>query len=233
MISWRLALPVACVVLWATSISAQDLSRYREYQFGMSVATVAQEAGVSPAAVRVLHQRPALIEELDWQPTRVSAALPGQGEPVRTVRFTFYQGKLFRMVVTYDRDRTEGLTTEDIVEAMSPSYGLATLLATEIPSSNSLAHQDSGLGYDMMLVAHWEDPQYSVNLVRSSYGSHFGLVLFSKEADLAAAVATVEAQRLNREEAPQREVDRLKKQADTDRVSQEKARVVNKLAFRP
>jgi hypothetical protein len=39
----------------------------REFQFGMSVATVAQQAGVSPTAACVLHQRPALIEELDWQ----------------------------------------------------------------------------------------------------------------------------------------------------------------------
>jgi hypothetical protein len=232
MIIWRLALPVACVVLWAPSVSAQDLSRYREFQFGMSLAAVAQQAGVSLAAARVVHERPARIEELDWRPAPVFAAQPGQGEPVRIARFLFYEGRLFRIAVSYDRDRTEGLTTEDIVEALSASYGPPVLPATRIPAATALAHEDSGFGYDMTLAAHWQDSQYSINLVRSSHGFGFGLVLFSKRDDAAARLATTEAIRLDVQQAPQREVDRLKEQADVDRARHEKARLVNRLAFR-
>jgi chaperonin GroES len=46
-------------------------------------------------------------------------------------------------VVSYDRDRTEGLTVEDMVEALSAKYGRATLPATAIRPSLSRVSKDS------------------------------------------------------------------------------------------
>jgi len=61
----------------------------------------------------------------------------------------------------------------------------------------------------------------------------FGLIAFSKQLDALARNAIVESLRLDALQAPQREADRLKKQDDENHNQQEKARLVNKPAFRP
>jgi len=48
--------------------SAQDLSRYREAAFGSSVSAVVAMTGTQAADVKVIHQRPSLIQELAWRP---------------------------------------------------------------------------------------------------------------------------------------------------------------------
>ena len=41
---------------------------------------------------------------------------PSQADSARDILSSFYNGELFRIVVTYDKDRTEGMTAEDIVD---------------------------------------------------------------------------------------------------------------------
>jgi hypothetical protein len=83
------------------------------------------------------------------------------------------------------------------------------------------------------VLARWEDLQYSFNLVRFSIEDNFGLIAFSKQMDALARTATVESLLLEVSQAPQREADRQKKQDDENHIQQEKARLVNKPAFRP
>ena len=100
-----------------------------------------------------------------------------QTDPVKTILFSFYNGELFRIVVNYDRDETEGLTTEDMIEAISAKYGTATKPAsTEIAFSSTQVYNDSEL-----IIARWEDSQYSFNLYRSAYQPTFGMIAFSKK----------------------------------------------------
>ena len=221
-----LAMSIAWVVISSSVISAQDLAKYREFQLGMSLVAVAQRAGITPEA-RVLHQRPELIQELTWQPPRRLGSSPPE-DAVRQVLLSFYSGQLFRIVVSYEWDRTEGLTVEDVVEALSVRYGPATLPATEISSAVSRVYGDSD-----KIVAHWEDAEHSLNLVRPSYASTFGLVVFSKRLDALARAAIIEAIRLDEQEAPGRAIERKKKQEDEDYARREHARNVNKTAFRP
>ena len=142
--------------------------------------------------------------------------------------FSFYDDQLFRMVVTYDREAILGLTAEDLVEAISTSYGLALLPATPIePSWTPVSNSNE------KSVAHWEDPKHSLTLFRSSYPSTFGLVVLSRNLDALARIATIEAMRLDKQEAPQRELDRQRDQTEGDRGKQEEARRVNKPRFRP
>jgi hypothetical protein len=221
---------------------AQDLSKYRDFQLGTSLTAVAQQAGISPEP-RVLQERPALIQELMWQPPRVLAS-SARADSVRKVLFSFYNGQLFRMVVTYDRERTEGMTAEDFVDAISETYGLPTLPATQLMSasvvpgrSDSPAHwQDSrysqNLDYDDKVLARWGDSRHSIHLFQSPYQTAFGLVAFSKPLDALARASTVEAARLDAQEAPQREIDRQQKQTDDSRVKKEAARRTNKPIFR-
>ncbi len=209
-------------------IDTPDLSRYREFQFGMNLLAVAKQADVKPSEARVIHQRPAVIQELEWRPSRSIGSSP-QGDPVKEVLFSFYNGELFRMVVNYDQLKTEGLTDEDMVEAISAKYGTATRPEAKIILFSSFqVYNDSE-----KVIARWEDSQYSFNLFRSSYQPTFGILVLAKRLDALAGAAIVEAIRLDEREAPQREIERQKKQDEKNHAAQEQARLVNKPSFRP
>jgi hypothetical protein len=49
-------------------IHAQDLSGYRGFQLGMSLAAAAKQAEIKPSEAKVIYQRPADIQELEWRP---------------------------------------------------------------------------------------------------------------------------------------------------------------------
>jgi hypothetical protein len=205
----------------------QDLSKYREFQFGMNLLAVAKQADVKSTEARVVHQRPALIQELEWRPQRSLSTSP-EGDTVKEVLFSFYNGELFRIMVNYDQYKTEGLTNEDMVEAISSRYGVAIRPAAKIILFSSFhVYNDSE-----KVIARWEDSQYSLNLFRSSYQPTFGLLVFSKRLDARAVAAIAEAIRLDDQEAPQREIQRQKKQDEENRAAQEKARPANKASFR-
>ena len=208
-------------------VDAQDLSRYRDFQLGMNLLAVAKQADVEPSEARVIHQRPALIQELQWR-LRGSLSSSPQADPVSEVLFSFYNGELFRMVVNYDRHRTEGLTDEDMVEAISAKYGTATRPEAKIILFSSFhVYNDSE-----KVIARWEDSQYSFNLFRSSYQPTFGMLVYSKFLDAPARAAIVDAVQLDEQEAPQREIERQKQEDEANRAEQEAARLVNKAAFR-
>jgi hypothetical protein len=213
-------------VLWMPLIEAQDLSRYREYQFGMSLPAVAKQADVKQSDAKAVHQRPAMIQELEWRPQH--SASP-ESDPVKDVLFSFYNGELFRMVVNYDPDKTQGLTNEDLVGAISATYGIPTRPAAKTITFSSA----QGYSETEKILARWEDAQYSLNLFRSSYPSTFGMVAFSKRLDAIARLAIINSIRLDQQEAPQREIERQKKEAQENRAMEEKARLANKANFRP
>jgi hypothetical protein len=144
--------------------------------------------------------------------------------------FSFYNDELFRIVVTYDREKVKGLTEKDLIDGISATYGSGTTPAATITRSpfGQTYREDPD-----KVLARWEDGQYSFNLIRSSYGATFGMVIFSKQLDASAQAAVSEAVRLDKQEAPQRELDRQKQQEADAVVAQEKARVANKPRFRP
>ena len=225
-----LALSIFCLVLSAPMLEAQDLSGYRGFHLGMTLVAAAQQARLPVTAARVLSHRPQLIQELEWQP---QAQFGSSGpEAVKTARFTFYDGVLYKIAVVYDRNRIEGLTAEDFVEAMAASYGTPILASTPVGDAVPAAYIDYGLGTDLTVAARWADSKHTVSLVQSRYPSAFGLVLLSPGPDGLAREAAATSARLDLLEAPQREAARLQTQADQDRARAAKARSVNKPVFR-
>jgi hypothetical protein len=221
---WLQAVPVS-----APATGVPDLSRYRGFQFGETLPAVAKQAGLELSEAKLIHERPAVIQELEWPIWLSSSFSSPQVDPVKTILFSFYNGELFRIVVTYDRGETEGLTTEDMIEAISAEYGSATKPAnTAIAFSSTQVYNDSEV-----VIARWEDPQYSFNLYRSTYQPTFGMIALSKRLDVLARAATAEAIRLDAQEAPQREIQRQNREEEKNRAQQEKARVANKAHFRP
>ncbi len=211
------------LLLAAPLLRAQDLSKYRHFTLGMSLTRVLERTDQKMADVKVIHGRPALIQELTWWPPNLPRA-SFQSDAVEQILFSFYNGELYKISVTYDRASTEGLTAEDMVKSISAKYGPATNAVLEVDS----ARNDR---YDVRqkAVASWEDAQYSFNLVRSSYADRLGLVIYSKRVNEEAELAIAEAAKLDEQEGPQREAAIHKKQMDDLEVARQK----NQKIFRP
>jgi hypothetical protein len=217
---------ILCAALGTSILCAGDFSNYRGLQFGMNVSAAAKQAGTKPTDVRTAHERPALIQEMEWQPRSRFLADPAKADSVQDGLLCFYNGELFRIIVTYDRSKVEGMTAEDMVEAISLAYGAATKPSVEIA-------YHSNYGEVATVLARWEDPEYSYNLVRTGNRSSFAMVLYSKRLDALAQEAIVEAVRLDAKEAPQRELEKQKRREEEERLVLEKARLVNRPNFRP
>jgi hypothetical protein len=230
MISVRLLALVAFgVVLSGSGVNAQDLSRYRNFELGSRLSSVVTMSGARPADVKVVHRRPAMIQELVWRPPYVSTSTRVAADPVRDIVFTFYNDRLFRIVITYQRDRTEGLTNEDLIDALSVTYGVPVIpSARQGGPASSPGHVD-----ERTTVAQWEDADHSLTLSRGTFPMLFRLGLVSRSLDDLAEAAAIEAIRLDDSEAPAREADRLQTEIADARAAQEKARLANKAAFRP
>ena len=211
------------LLLTAPLLWAQDLSKYRHFTFGMSLTRVLERTDQKMADVKAIHGRPALIQELTWWPPN----LPGtsfRSDTVEQILLSFYNGALYKISVTYDRTSTQGLTAEDMVKSISAKYGPPTNIPLEIDSATNDR-------YDVKqeLVASWEDSQYSLKLVRSSFSGDFELVIYFKRLNAEAEADLAEAVKLEKQEEPQREAERQKKQTD----DLEATRLRNQKSFRP
>ncbi len=218
---------VAVSLIVGGEATAQDLSRYRDYALKATVTSVAAKGGVRPDDATTLHQRPATIQELRWRTPYVYDA-NGPADPVREMAFTFYDDALYQIVVHYDRDRTEGLTNKDMLDALSVTYGTPAL--AKEPAGTTLP---MGAFPDTVIVARWENAESLVTLVRGSYAPDYRLVVMSKPLGTLATNAIREAVRLNALEAPQREAAQRKTVADDARAALDKKRTDNKATFRP
>jgi hypothetical protein len=218
---------VLCFVFSSSVGIAQDLSQYRDFQFGMKLDAVAKQIQMKPADAKTRYDRPALIQTLEWNQVGYSDSA-AKNASVRSIRFDFYNGELSKMVVTYNPVETNGLTAEDLIEAISTRYGPATTPGDSVSVSDSTTYEDQE-----KVLARWDNEQYSYNLYRSSYGSTFGLVAFSKMLDLMARNASREADRLDKLEAPAKELAQQKKRDEDTRAAQEAARSINRPKFHP
>ncbi len=204
---------------------AADLSKYRHFQLGTDLPAIAKQVGASPSQAKVVHRRPALIQELEWRPQGLGPS--SKTEAVQEVVFSFYDGELFRIAINYDRYKTEGLTADDFIEAISATYGIA-----EKPTAPANAVQ-GGYGDQEEIVARWQDLQYCFDLIRSSYGPSFKVIGVLKRLQTPAQAAITEAKRLDYQEAPQRDAARIADEKEAGRAKLEKSRLVNKPKFRP
>jgi hypothetical protein len=182
---------------------------------------VAEQAQMNPADVTIVHKRPAMIEELSWRAP--------SGDSVKNIKFGFYEGELFRMIVSYNGYNTEGLTAQDMVEAISETYGERIDSRTE-PITLPTIYDDEEL---VPVLARWTDPNWSFNLVRSKHAPTFYLGALSAQLYPAAEAANMEALRLERQEARRKELKRLEEREEQRRLQIEQARTDNVLSFRP
>lgn len=209
----------------SASAWAADLSKYRDFELGTELQAVVKQVGANVSQAKVIYSRPALIQELEWWPQPIGPS--SRTEQAKEVVFGFYDGKLYRIAVNYDRYETEGLTTGDFIEAISATYGIAEKLTAP---ANVMHGQ---YGDPEEIVARWQDSQYRFDLIRSSYGPVFRLVGVVKRLEGLAQAAIAEAERLDEQEAPQRDAARAADEMKAERAKLERSRLVNKPRFRP
>lgn len=207
-----------------STLCAADFSSYRGFDFGMTLAEGAKKAGTAASAARIIHQKPALIQELDWRPS--SPLDSSQGDPVQDGILSFYNGELYRIAITYDRYKVEGMSAADIVSGVSAMYGAATEPMVDIAFH-------SNYGETARVLARWENAEYSYNLIQTGSRSSFAMILYSKRLGALAQTAIAESLRLDALNAPQKALALQKERDDESRAKLEKTRSVNLPNFRP
>jgi hypothetical protein len=209
------------------STSAQEPSHYRDYVLGTSLEAVVTASGARPGDVKTIHERPATIQRLLWRAPYVRST-DISPDPVREIAFSFYNDALYQVIVSYDRQRTAGLTNKDVIESLSATYGPAAVASAQsrfdVPSD--------GLA-GSVAVARWQSADALVMLLRAEDGLEFQMILESKAAGASARRAIRESTRLDTLEAPRRDLERRTKEASDAEAERDKARVTNKAAFRP
>jgi hypothetical protein len=230
MIARTFAICAFGMVFLTHGLEAQGPAQYRHFSLGSDLASVSTLAGVAASEAKTIHERPAVLQDLEWRPSRwVLGSTAASTDPVEQIVFSFYNDQLFRVVVDYGRSRTEGMTDADMIEAISVLYGTPV---NRIPGTARVASRvetESGSP-----VARWGDANHAAVLYRtSSYRNAFRLIVNDSPLQDLARKAQTEAMRLDQQEAPRREIARQQKERDDGRAAAEKARIENKESFQP
>ena len=135
-----------------------------EFELGSDVAVVSTVTSTAASDLKVIHHRPAVIQELTWRPRYGArrAASPDT-ESVEQVVFGFHDGRLFRVTVDYDREQTKGLVDADMVEAISAVYGPQVKPSVSRRRQAPSVYDDPGTP-----IAQWGNADNSVRSYRSS-----------------------------------------------------------------
>ncbi|HKT79836.1 MAG TPA: hypothetical protein VJP86_06420 [Vicinamibacterales bacterium] len=219
------------VALLGEPASAQEFSRYRTFELGATVASVSTATGVVASQVQTLHERPAVLQEIEWRPSRWSTGtISASSDPVEQMVFSFYNDALYRIVVDYRHGATEGMTNADMIEAIAAVYGAPLAKSVRLPARvPSEVEAASGTA-----VARWGDTEHAIVLYRTSaYGDALRLIVTALPVDALARTAASQAKRMDEREAPSREIARQKQEQADGVAAAEKARVENKKIFLP
>lgn len=224
---------VALIVALGVSVPAiaQERGEYRDFQLGASVAAISALTDTRVADATLLHERPALMQELRWRPSSSGTAgrSPSRGKGLELVTFSFYENQLYRMMIDYERAQTQGMTDRDMVDAISASYGP--------PSSSKFSDEWTGArGSESVasrLVARWNGPDYAIAVSRWAYGGAWRLVVESTPLATLARTADLQAIVLDVKEGPQREAERSRRDQQRKDDAEAAARAANKATFQP
>jgi hypothetical protein len=223
----------AFVVALAAGVSAagQDQGQYRDFQLGASVATISTLTETRSADVTVVHERPAVMQELRWIPSSSGAAgrSRARGGGLQQIVFSFYENQLYRLMIDYERSETKGMTDRDMVDAISAVYGQ--------PSSSKIFSAGTDVRAEEVVVsrvvARWNGPGYAVAVSRWAYGGAWRLVIESMPLAELAHTADARALVLDIQEGPQREAERARREQQGKDDAETAARTANRATFKP
>lgn len=223
---------LVAAVMGARPAAAQDLSSYRGFAFGSSVASVLATTGVNSnaSAVKIIHQRPALLQELAWRPQYSTARPAASVEAAQEITFRFHDDQLFSVTVLYEARLVAGLTNMDVIDAVSAVYGPPMLTAA---AKQGPVPAPAGTINGSTALARWLSADHEFTLLREVYPATYRLIGVSKRLAALARASEIESVRLDRLEAPKRAAAEAVAEVERKRIADEKARTTNKGEFRP
>jgi len=201
-------------------------SHYRGVTLGDSVEAVVGHLNATEADVKVVHARPTLVQQISWRPRRLISGTNSEPDPMAEMVLTFHLGRLARIAVIYERERTQGLTDADLNEALSGVYGTSMLPSTTMGTTIALPAE-------LQAVGRWGDSETQVLLWRETYPERVRLTITAIEADRAMQEAILDGVRLNTSEAPARDLALRAAEAAALRTRDENVRRQNKATFKP
>lgn len=227
----RLLTVAAAAVLAVQAVAASPVySRYRGVSIGDSVGAAVTALNMTASDVAVVHARPSLIQQLTWRPNQYFSARTSTPDALAEMVLTFHLGRLARVVATYDRDRTEGLTDDDLRDSFAAAYGASMLIPT---ASTTATRSVAAAVGEPRIIGQWGDGQTLVVLWREVYPPRVKLTVSSVAAARLMQDASASSERLDAAEAPTRDMVRRVSDAQTQRQRAEQSRVGNKAAFKP
>ena len=190
--------------------SAADPTTFREFVLGSSVAAVRAVATAPDHDLFVMHDRPAVLQVLEWRLPRPTESGPAP-EAVREMVFSFIDGKLYRIAVAYDEARTAGLTRAAMTAALDATYGVRS------PSIRAIHRTQDPLDA-APVVAQWQREDAMVSLQYIHYIDAYRLLVTSVPLEQAARTATAAARALEAREASARRAAARKRPVEIDRI---------------
>ena len=224
-----LSLPLWLALAVPAAAAEPVFATYRGVGLGDPVSAVVSHFKMTPDQVLTVHEPPTLVQRLNWRPRRFvpdpTVALPSLDE----IEFTFHRDRLVRIVVTYDFERTEGLTDADLREAFTSTYGPPALVSTDRPVTAGIAEMPA----PPVVVGQWGDGDTLVLVSRLLYPRRVVLTIASIAEERVMDAAVAEAARLDAQGAPAREIAQRAIDAELRQTQSDKARRRNKVAFTP
>ena len=170
-------------------------SHYRTLALGDSVPAVVETLKARPTDVKIVQERPTLIQQLTWRRQRYVSGESAVVDPVDEMVLTFHLGQLTRIAVSYERNRTEGLTDADLTDAFVDVYGPPMLPSTSSHTTRVKSAPGAALGL-------WSDGVTLVTLRREGHPPQLKLTVATLVADAAMQEALADGAELAASEAP-------------------------------
>src|ERR1700721_1697739 len=93
---------LSLVLLATPVISGQDLSRYRKFVLGTSLASISKQVGKDESLATLISQSPALIQQMTYWQADTSDNSGGM-EPISHITLDFYNGAPYRILQAGER----------------------------------------------------------------------------------------------------------------------------------
>jgi hypothetical protein len=222
-VTQNILISTALTLFCIPALSAQNFSKYREFSLGSSLAVVSKQVDLTPDEIKTVHQAPVLMQDVTYWPGE-SSTVPTDTDPVQEMELSFCSGKLYSISVFYKSSATEGFSDEDMIKAVSATYGVAIRPAAEKTPAQPVSFSSGDVR-----LATWEDAQGAVTLSRSGLSQSFRLVVLSKQLQADADAASAQDIAQETADAPALASAREKQEAQ----DQQTERDANLKAFRP
>jgi len=220
-------LTILCAIAIAVSASAQPvLARYRGVTLGDTVQVVVDQLKLTSSDVKVVHERPTMIQRITWRPVRLISGTIVEPDPLGEMVLMFHLGRLAGIAVSYDLAMTKGLTNADVLERFTSTYGPPILVPTPTGARGTSRAEPE-------IIGRWDDAETLVLLWRESSTNLIKLTVTSIASNLAMQEAIADSLRLETSEAAARGVARRAAEEEALRAQDEKTRGDNKSTFKP